>query len=128
MCPRSGSMPLFFENLRSARDQTQMVVFAARSSFGSGASMSFGRHGELSFRPRWHSWPLAGNVQQVMSGERRNKAIAPYDPAKISAEKLIREPSVLRTPKSNGARPINARIITASGLQQPEAMFVGSGS
>ena len=24
------------------------------------------------------SWPLVGNVQQVMSGERRNKAIAPY--------------------------------------------------
>jgi len=30
-------------------------------------------------------WPLASNVQQVMSGERRNKANAPYDLAKISA-------------------------------------------
>jgi hypothetical protein len=26
-----------------------------------------------------NSWPLASNVQQVISGERRNKAIAPYD-------------------------------------------------
>jgi hypothetical protein len=25
-----------------------------------------------------NSWPLASNVAQAMSGERRNKAIAPY--------------------------------------------------
>jgi hypothetical protein len=37
-------------------------------------------HGQSGFLGRDRNcWPLIGNVQQVMSEERRNTAIAPYD-------------------------------------------------